>query len=50
VTTINNDRSVSVQTGDISIMTRAKDANGIAKDFKQSMDYLFTSQANSGLN
>jgi hypothetical protein len=44
-----NDRSVSVQTGDIIIHSQATDANGIARDMGKSMDYLFTSQANAGL-
>jgi hypothetical protein len=43
------DKSVTVQTGDINIHTQATDANGIARDMGKSMDFLFTSQANSGL-
>jgi hypothetical protein len=43
------DKSVKVQTGDITIHTQATDANGIARGMGNAMDYLFTSQANSGL-
>lgn len=44
-----NDQSKSVTTGDINIFTKATDAAGIAGDINRSMNYLFTSQANSGL-
>jgi hypothetical protein len=43
------DKSVKVQTGDITIHTQATDADGIARGMGNAMDYLFTSQANSGL-
>lgn len=42
------DRSVTIDT--INIHTMATDADGIAKDLGHSMNYLHTSQANSGLN
>lgn len=47
VTTV--DKSVKVQTGDINIKTQATDAQGIAADMGRALDYLFTSQANTGL-
>lgn len=47
--TSSTDRSVTNSVGEIKIYTQATDAPGIAKDLGQSMDYLFTSQANSGV-
>lgn len=47
--TTHSDNSTSVSTGDINIFTNKDDAPGIAGDFKGAVDYLFTSQANSGL-
>lgn len=47
--TTHSDNSTSVTTGDINIFTNKDDAPGIAGDFKGAVDYLFTSQANSGL-
>lgn len=46
----NIDRSVKTQIGEINIKTQATDAKGIAEDMGQSLDYLFASQANVGLN
>jgi len=43
------DKSVSVTIGTMPIHTQATDADGIARDMEHSMEYLFTSQANSGL-
>lgn len=45
----NVDQSKTVNTGDIKIYTQATDAEGIAGDIGQSMNYLLTSQANGGL-
>lgn len=45
-----NDHSKTVSTGDIKIYTAATDAQGIVKDFSKALNYLFTAQANSGLN
>lgn len=42
------DNSTTVTTGDIIIHTQATDANGIARDMGRGLDFLFTSQANSG--
>lgn len=44
------DRSVQTHIGEINIKTQATDAQGIANDMGQSLDYLFASQANMGLN
>lgn len=44
-----NDNSVTNHVGEIKVYTAATDANGIARDMTRSMDFLFTSQANSGL-
>ena len=44
-----NDNSVTNHVGEIKVYTAATDANGIARDLTKSMDFLFTSQANSGL-
>jgi hypothetical protein len=41
--------SRDVHIGEIKVYTQATDAPGIAKDIGGSMDYLFTSQANAGL-
>jgi hypothetical protein len=46
----NIDRSVKTQIGEINIKTQATDAKGIADDMGHSLDYLFASQANVGLN
>ena len=43
-------RSVETHIGEVKVYTAATDANGIAKDMSKSLDYLFTSQANYGLN
>lgn len=43
-------KSVETHIGEIKVYTAAKDADGIAKDMGQSMDYLFASQANYGLS
>lgn len=43
-------RSVETHIGEVKVYTAATDANGIAKDMGKSLDYLFTSQANYGLN
>lgn len=48
--TAHTDRSVSVQTGPVTINTQATDADGISKDFVKSFGYAFTAQANTGLN
>lgn len=45
-----DDHSVENHIGEIKVYTAATDANGIARDLGKSMNYLFTSQANSGLN
>jgi len=44
--------SSSVQThiGEVRVYSAATDADGIARDMGKSLDYLFTSQANYGLN
>ncbi len=46
----NVDRSVETHIGEVKIYTAATDAKGIASDMGQSLDYLFASQANAGLN
>jgi hypothetical protein len=43
-------QSSSVQIGEVKVYTAATDAPGIAKDMKQSLEWQFASQANSGLN
>lgn len=43
-------RSVETHIGEVKVYSAATDANGIAKDMGKSLDYLFTSQANYGLN
>jgi hypothetical protein len=45
----NSDRSTETNIGTMVINTQATDSDGIAKSMKQSVDYLFTSQANYGL-
>lgn len=45
-----DDHSVETHIGEIKVITAATDANGIARDLGKSMNYLFASQANSGLN
>lgn len=42
--------SVDTTIGQIVINTQATDADGIAKDMGKSLNYLFTSQANVGMN
>jgi hypothetical protein len=44
------DRSTETHIGEIKIYTAATDAKGIASDMGSSLDYLFASQANAGLN
>ena len=44
------DKSVSVTIGTMPIHTQATDADGIARDMEHSMEYLFASQANRGLD
>lgn len=44
------DKSVQTTIGEVTINTRATDAQGMAQDAKQSLDWLFSSQANWGLN
>lgn len=46
------DRTTSVEThiGEIKVYSAATDANGIAADMGNAIDYLFTSQANVGLS
>lgn len=43
-------RSVETNIGEIKVFTAATDADGITKDVGKSMEYLFTSQANLGMN
>lgn len=43
-----NDNSVTNHVGEIKVYTAATDANGIARDLNRSMDFLFTSQAQTG--
>jgi hypothetical protein len=45
-----SDQSRSLQIGEVKVYTAATDAPGIAKDMKQSLEWQFASQANSGLN
>lgn len=49
-TSIAGNRSVETKIGEIKVYSAATDAEGIAKDIGNSIDYLFTSQANYGLN
>jgi hypothetical protein len=44
-----DDHSVETHIGEVKIYTAAIDADGIARDMGKSMDYLFASQANTGL-
>jgi hypothetical protein len=47
----NTDKSVSLKVDNLQIVTQATDAKGIAAGIGDAMqDYLFTSQANTGLN
>jgi len=41
--------SVDTKIGEIKVFTNATDATGIARDMGNAMDFLFTSQFNSGL-
>lgn len=43
------DKSVKVQTGDITVNSQATDAKGIVRDMGEALNYLFTAQANPGL-
>lgn len=45
-----SDSSRTTHIGEIKVYTAATDADGIARDMGKSMDFLFTSQANAGLN
>lgn len=45
-----SDHSITNHVGEIKVYTAATDADGIARDMGKSMDFLFTSQANTGLN
>lgn len=47
---VSADNSVKTDIQTINVYTQATDANGIARDMGKSMDYLFASQANTGLN
>lgn len=42
--------SVETNIGEVKVYTAATDADGIAKGMGKSLDYLFTSQANTGLD
>lgn len=42
--------SVETHIGEVKVYTAATDAAGIARDMGEQMDYLFTAQANYGLN
>lgn len=42
--------TVSTTIGEVKVYTAATDANGIAADMGKGLDFLFTSQANYGLN
>lgn len=42
--------TVETNINEIKVYTQATDANGMARDMGKAMDYLFTSQANGGLN
>ena len=44
-----NNSNVQTTIGNITVNTQATDASGMAKDMKNSMDWLFASQANAGL-
>lgn len=43
-------KSVETHIGEIKVYTAATDADGIAKDIGKSLNYLFTSQSNSGMS
>jgi hypothetical protein len=45
----NSSKSVQTHIGEIKVYSQATDAAGIAADMGRSMDWLFTSQANSGM-
>jgi hypothetical protein len=47
--TVEGDRNVETHIGEIKIYSAATDAQGIARDMGNSMDFLFNSQANYGL-
>lgn len=42
--------SVETTIGEVKVYTQATNADGIARDMGRSLDYLFSSQANPGLN
>lgn len=44
------DKSVQTTIGEVNIKTAATDAEGMAHDARQAFDWLFSSQANWGLN
>jgi hypothetical protein len=44
-----NNSNVQTTIGNITVQTQATDADGMAKDMRRSMDWLFISQANAGL-
>ena len=47
----NTDKSVSLKVDNLQVVTQATDAKGIAAGVVDALqDYLFTSQANTGLN
>lgn len=43
-------KTVETHIGEVKVYTAATDANGIARDIGNSLDYLFTSQTNYGLS
>lgn len=45
----NNQTQIETNINEIKVITQATDAPGIARDMAQSMDFLFTSQANYSL-
>ena len=45
-----DDHSVKANIDTINVITQATDAKGIASSIGDGMDFLFTSQANTGLN
>jgi hypothetical protein len=44
------DKSVQTTIGSLTVQTQATDADGMVRDLEHSLDYLFASQANSGLD
>lgn len=45
-----SNNTITTSIGEVKVYTAATDANAIAKDMGTSLDYLFTAQANYGLN